>query len=93
MLLFNRFKHNTSFVSRFSTIRRSRKSSTHSPLARAGRYNASGSEPGTRDDSIVGTGSVSGQPPVSRIPGSVSEDSVVVKEISDLSKRNGSDGK
>lgn len=74
MFNFNvRFKHNTSFVSRFSTIRRHK--STHSPLTR-NRFGASASEHG-RDDG-------------SRIPGSLSEDSVA-KDISDASKRN-SDG-
>ena len=78
------FKHNTSFVSRFSTIRR-HKSATHSPLTRS-RWGASASEHGqvTREDSLSGTRD-------SRMPGSLSEDSVA-KEVSDASKRN-SEGK
>ena len=80
----NSFKHNTSFVSRFSTIRR-HKSAAHSPLNRS-RWGASASEHGaaTREDSLSGTRD-------NRMPGSLSEDSVA-KEISDASKRN-SDGK
>ena len=69
------FKHNTSFVSRFSTIRRHK--STHSPLTRNRFGVSSAPDHRSRDDS-------------SRIPGSLSEDSVA-KDISDASKRN-SDG-
>lgn len=86
------FKHNTSFVSRFSTIRR-HKSATHSPLTR-NRFGTSASEqggqtgasaaPAGREDSLSGTRDA-------RMPGSLSEDSVA-KEVSDASKRN-SDGK
>ncbi|XP_075679038.1 uncharacterized protein LOC113799183 isoform X6 [Dermatophagoides pteronyssinus] len=100
------FKHNTSFVSRFSTIRRSHKSATHSPLTRSGgRYgggggNNGGQTPGPgqstfetsasniREDSLIST-TIGGRD--SRLPGSVSEDSVIAKELSEFSKRN-SDG-
>ncbi|KAH9416054.1 Potassium voltage-gated channel sub KQT member 4, partial [Dermatophagoides pteronyssinus] len=99
------FKHNTSFVSRFSTIRRSHKSATHSPLTRSGgRYgggggggNNGGQTPGPgqstfetsasniREDSLIST-TIGGRD--SRLPGSVSEDSVIAKELSEFSKRN-----
>ena len=76
-------------MSRFSTIRR-HKSAAHSPVGRlpnrTSGWGASASEHGTatREDSLSG-------PRDTRLPGSVSEDSVA-KEISDVSKRN-SDGK
>ncbi|KAI2798146.1 Potassium voltage-gated channel sub KQT member 4 [Blomia tropicalis] len=78
------FKHNTSFVSRFSTIRR-HKSATHSPITRNrwGANPGSGSETNpttTREDSLSGVRDT-------RMPGSLSEDSVA-KEVSDASKRN-----
>ncbi|XP_075679042.1 uncharacterized protein LOC113799183 isoform X10 [Dermatophagoides pteronyssinus] len=100
------FKHNTSFVSRFSTIRRSHKSATHSPLTRSGgRYgggggNNGGQTPGPgqstfetsasniREDSLIST-TIGGRD--SRLPGSVSEDSVIAKELSEFSKRNSDD--
>ena len=103
---YSSFKHNTSFVSRFSTIRRSHKSATHSPLTRSGgRYgggggNNGGQTPGPgqstfetsasniREDSLIST-TIGGRD--SRLPGSVSEDSVIAKELSEFSKRN-SDG-
>ncbi|CAG2167141.1 unnamed protein product, partial [Oppiella nova] len=66
------FKHNTSFVSRFSTIRRHK--STHSPLTRNRFGTSSAPDHHSRDDG-------------SRMPGSLSEDSVA-KDISDASKRN-----
>ncbi|KAH9521421.1 Potassium voltage-gated channel sub KQT member 4 [Dermatophagoides farinae] len=105
------FKHNTSFVSRFSTIRRSHKSATHSPLTRSGgRYGGGNNGGGStgcqapvatgstfetstgnvREDSLVSTTIGGGRD--SRIPGSVSEDSVLAKELSEFSKRN-SDGR
>ncbi|KAH7637455.1 hypothetical protein HUG17_7661 [Dermatophagoides farinae] len=101
------FKHNTSFVSRFSTIRRSHKSATHSPLTRSGgRYGGGNNGGGStgcqapvatgstfetstgnvREDSLVSTTIGGGRD--SRIPGSVSEDSVLAKELSEFSKRN-----
>ncbi|XP_054161019.1 potassium voltage-gated channel subfamily KQT member 5-like [Oppia nitens] len=70
------FKHNTSFVSRFSTIRR-HKSTTHSPLTRNRFGTSSANGRHNRDDG-------------SRMPGSLSEDSVA-KDISDASKRNSDD--
>ena len=107
---YSSFKHNTSFVSRFSTIRRSHKSATHSPLTRSGgRYGGGNNVGGStgcqapvatgstfetstgnvREDSLVSTTIGGGRD--SRIPGSVSEDSVLAKELSEFSKRN-SDG-
>ena len=97
------FKHNTSFVSRFSTIRR-HKSATHSPLAR-NRFGTSASEHGAQPPStaagataatVAGTTAGTREDSLSgtrdtRMPGSLSEDSVA-KEVSDASKRN-SDGK
>ena len=80
---FHRFKHNTSFVSRFSTIRRHKSpSSAHSPAARMTHRHTAG----TTSESFRGEGASA-----ARIPPSVSTDSVT-KEISDISKRN-SDGK
>jgi len=76
------FKHNTSFVSRFSTIRRHKPQASqhaaHSPITRNRFAGASQQSSTTVGDD--GT----------RIPPSVSEDSVT-KEVSDASKRN-SDG-
>ncbi|XP_023216715.1 potassium voltage-gated channel subfamily KQT member 5-like isoform X4 [Centruroides sculpturatus] len=71
------FKHNTSFVSRLSTIRRHKQpmaTHTHSPMPRS-RF-------GDSNSSTDNLGS--------RIPASYSEDSVS-KDVSDASKRNSDD--
>lgn len=77
-----RFKHNTSFVSRFSTIRRHKSPSSHahSPISR-NRFGASS----------VTDHSANQETFSSRLPASMSQDSVV-KENSEASKKN-SDGK
>ncbi|KAH8022184.1 hypothetical protein HPB51_023034 [Rhipicephalus microplus] len=75
------FKHNTSFVSRLSTIRRHRQPATpshlHSPMSRS-RYHC---DSNASQDNVMHSG---------RLPASFSEDSVA-RDISDASKRN-SDG-
>ncbi|XP_064489418.1 potassium voltage-gated channel subfamily KQT member 1-like isoform X3 [Ornithodoros turicata] len=74
------FKHNTSFVSRLSTIRRHRQPATpshmHSPMSRS-RYHC--------DSNASADNMHSG-----RLPASFSEDSVT-RDISDASKRNSDD--
>ncbi|CAN7981949.1 unnamed protein product, partial [Ixodes pacificus] len=76
-----RFKHNTSFVSRLSTIRRHRQPATpshlHSPMSRS-RYHC---DSNASADNVVHSG---------RLPASFSEDSVT-RDISDASKRNSDD--
>ncbi|KAG0415703.1 hypothetical protein HPB47_007127 [Ixodes persulcatus] len=75
------FKHNTSFVSRLSTIRRHRQPATpshlHSPMSRS-RYHC---DSNASADNVVHSG---------RLPASFSEDSVT-RDISDASKRNSDD--
>lgn len=96
----HRFKHNTSFVSRFSTKRRHKPTTTpshvHSPVTR-NRYTSLSDTANQRNDgnnnnnsntSNSNNNNTSDGP---RIPASVSEDSVT-KEVSDTSKRN-SEGK
>ncbi|XP_053201857.1 uncharacterized protein LOC128386803 isoform X3 [Panonychus citri] len=90
------FKHNTSFVSRFSTKRRHKPTTTpshvHSPVTR-NRYTSLSDTANQRNDgnnnnnsntSNSNNNNTSDGP---RIPASVSEDSVT-KEVSDTSKRN-----
>ncbi|XP_015790727.1 uncharacterized protein LOC107367531 isoform X6 [Tetranychus urticae] len=80
------FKHNTSFVSRFSTKRRHKPTTTpshvHSPVTRS-RYTPLADSTNQRNE-----GNNNNDGP--RIPASVSEDSVT-KEVSDTSKRNSDD--
>ncbi|XP_037518697.1 potassium voltage-gated channel subfamily KQT member 1 isoform X2 [Rhipicephalus sanguineus] len=75
------FKHNTSFVSRLSTIRRHRQPATpshlHSPMSRS-RYHC---DSNASQDNVMHSG---------RLPASFSEDSVA-RDISDASKRNSDD--
>ncbi|KAK8771878.1 hypothetical protein V5799_024878, partial [Amblyomma americanum] len=75
------FKHNTSFVSRLSTIRRHRQPATpshlHSPMSRS-RYHC---DSNASADNVMHSG---------RLPASFSEDSVA-RDISDASKRNSDD--